>query len=149
MIAIGHVDGPGVSQLQDRWGCWTDTYEADSFFYVTEEEWEKILWFITPVQIPEGFIRRGPLTVADDLALLPYKKELIARIDWAHGTIKQMNVLGPDGEERRMCFALGDPKFPASWRPWTLWERTVGYKLSQLKAWWKNNGLQMEKDDDY
>ncbi len=131
MIAIGPVDGPGIMQYEDRWGWPVDSYYATPWFWLEEDVWEKVNWFQTADPYPDNIDYRSVLDNPEH----PIHREIKAKVDYAgQSMIKQMNVKNMDGDIVRIVIIMGMDKSPPTYRPWSLWERTVGYQMSKFKA---------------
>mgnify|MGYP003394105785 CR=1 FL=1 len=131
MIAIGHHAGPGVMQHEDRWGRPVESYEAVPWFWLDEATWEKVQWFQTSIPLPKDLDAWAVLKDPEH----PIHREIKAKVVYGGmSMLKQMNVTNMDGEQMRIVIPMGTDKFEPHYRPWSLFERTIGYQLSKLKA---------------
>jgi len=131
MIAIGPVSGPGVMQHEDRWGWPVNSYETLPWFWLDEEDWDQVNWYQTATPYDE---KTDYIEVFNNPEH-PIHKEIKAKVVYGGmSTLKQMNVKNMDGEQMRIVIPMGLDKSKPHYRPWTFWERTIGYRLSKLQA---------------
>lgn len=124
-VCIGPTGGPDIRTVQDRWGRWIEHYyEPEEFFYVDQEFWRKLDWWQTPIK--------------ENLPLAELSSILQEKLRWSkYQSLLQFNAIDRNGQERRFVAALSldGKKNSYALREWTLYERTIGYQLSRLKAW--------------